>query len=196
MTNIPGWRHAIVTTFGAFGYLSCALQWLWLGVLFLPRLLDSHAPSLFLPPPSDMGQAPSFDLGGPSLLMTAIGIGVTFVVLLLTVIVLARLPLGIAKTGNKVAKTAAETVLPVVTHHKKVSAKKRRMLTVRIIKAIKLLLVLLPVALLLAALFFDAPLPVELVFMIGSLLAIGSLLWFSLEYLTARWLRVPADRLI
>lgn len=196
MKNVPGWHQSIVTVFGVFGYLSCALQWLWLGVLFLPQLLSSEAKNLLLPPSSETSTPTSFNLDGDGLLITALGIAVTLIVLIITVVVLIRLPMGIAKTGNKVAKTAADTVLPVVTHHKKVSAKKRRMLTIRIIKIIKLLLVLLPMALLATAFIFDAPLPKELIFMIGSILAIGSLLWFSLEYITARWLRVPVDRII
>ena len=196
MAHPSAWRRRLVTAFGTLGYLFCIFQWLWSMVLFVPPLLHSEAKTILLPPPSAQSSAPNFDFSGPSLLMTGIGIVVTLIVIIITLIILVRLPIGIAKTGHKVAESTAQAVLPIVTHHKKIPEKRRRLLTVRLIKVMKLLLVLVPALLLLGTLFVDVPLSNDLVFMVGGFLAIGSLVWFSLEYVIARWLEVPSESLI
>lgn len=195
MKTASRWPQSIVATLGALGYVSCTLQWLWLGILFLPSLLDSQK-DLLLPSAAEPLPAATFDFGGSSLLMTGVGIAVTLIVLVISVVILARLPLSIAKTGNKATRGAAEVVLPIVSHHKKLPAKKRRQLAVWIAKVVKLALVIAPVKLLAITFLFEAPLPQDLIFMIGSILAISSIIWFSLEYLVAGWLKVPADRIL
>jgi hypothetical protein len=187
-------RLTLCNLLGSFGYLSCLLQWLWATTLWMPAIMNSQVQELLVPSESNYQLlAAPFDT--PSPLAITVAVIVTIVAVAVTIIVLLRLPMTIAKTGQKVTKKSADLLLPTVTSHRPITQKQKRLLTVRLIKAIKLALVLLPLTATLLIYTQTLPLEYDLVILIGSLLAIGSLAWFTMQYTLAHRLSVPADKL-
>ena len=186
----------VANIFGGLGYISCVLQWLWSFILFLPAIIGSGAIEALLPKthtvqPTIVEPVPST----PSPFITIIAVIITIVVIGVTIFALVKLPLAVAKTGKKVTHEAAEFALPIIARHKALPEKKRRILTARLIRLIKLKLIVIPVI----ALFFvpqnDLPLPFDAILFVGAILAVGSLVWFGAQLILARLLHSPADRL-
>lgn len=179
-----------------FGYTSLVLQWLWVSVLFLPRLFENESIKDFFIPSANTSATPSIEFHTPPLLATILAILITLVVLAVTVFILLRLPTTISKTGEKATLKTAEKIIPVIVHHKKLPAKKKRELTVQMIRVIKFVLILLPFFLLSFVAVFPASLPGDIVIFVGTFLALGSLVWFSLEYAFGRILKVDPLKLL
>lgn len=188
----PSRKTLIVNIFGALGYLSVTLQWLWVTALLLPTLLDNKTVQYFLLPHPNT--EPQSSLVGPitssSLITTVIAVGVTVLMIIITIILLVRLPAAIAKTSKTATTKTAEAALPVFTHHKQLSPVAKRKLTIRLIKVIKFIVILAPLCALIACFFAPIQLSIEIAILVECCLAISSLIWFSLEYLVAYRLRV------
>lgn len=180
----------IVNLFGILGYLSVMLQWLWLTVLLLPSVLENQTvKDIFLPQEAPK-QVVETAYQTPSFVLVALAVIITIVILVVTAIVLARLPATIARVGKKTTDRAAQSIVPAITHHKKLPAKKQRTLSIRVVKYLKFSIVLLPVLLLALGGAIPLSLPNDIALFIGCSLAIGSLLWFSLEYTLAHIKRI------
>ncbi len=186
----------IPNIFGTFGYLSLAIQWLWVFVIFIPPLMANPTIKNFITPEkTDQSTLPSFAINADSLLMTIIAVVITVIVLGVTMIVLAKLPIAIVRAGQKSVETVTENVVPLVTHRAHISPKKKRALTVRLMIIVKLSLVAAALLLLSIAFFVRIDLAIEIIFTIGAITAIGSLVGFGLQYVTAKWLKVPFSAL-
>lgn len=187
----------LANTFGGLGYLSLCFQWLWAGAALLPPLLENESVRKFLIPEPSQTIAPPQPLESAfSPLLLLLAIIITIVVVLISVIILIRLPVAIAKTGKKTVQSTATAIVPIVTHHQKIPLKKQRILTARIIKYIKFALCITPILLLFIFINVAASqISNELLIFIEATLTIGSLLWFSLQYLTARWQKIATENL-
>lgn len=188
-------RTMLANTCGTFGYLSCLLQWLFVSLLYLPLLLDNKQLKGFLLPEPVQQPAHVVTASAPSPFL--IGIAVVFTVLMLffTLFLVLRAPIAIAKTGRNITKKTAEAIVPLVVHHP-LSSTKKRLLTVRLIKLIKLVIVILPLLISLSALFVSVALPIDVTLFVSAFLAIGSIVWFSLQYICAKALNVQLKNLI
>lgn len=180
--------------FGVLGYISCTLQWLWVGVVALPPLLKSGLlDSLTKPKQVDhpILLTPSFETS--PLTVAIIGF-ITLIMLAVTIYILLRLPGAVAKTGETIVQTTTENVLPVLTHHQKLPAKKKRLLTRRVAFYIRLCALVLPfvITMLLPPI---KSLPPDVVIFIASWLALFSMVFFGGSYLLpATVSRKPAPR--
>ncbi len=192
----PNIQKTVVTALGAFGYISLLLQWLWLVGLYLPMLMRSELRALFIPEPDKTEITHTIAIGGPDILWLIIGIGVTAIVLVVTVIALARLPMAIAKTGNKASEAVAEAALPIITHRQPLPPKKRRRLTARLIGYAKICFALLPLLGLIGLLFTAFDLSSDIVIFLSVFLALGTTIWFTLQYVVAKLLHVPLEKII
>ena len=169
--------------FEGAGYMMCLLQWLWVMILILPALLESGLITSLLPKVTEHHASQHIATGPPSPVLILVGGIVTILMLALSVFVLLKFPSTVAKTGTAITHKSADAIVPVVTHHKVLPAKKRRLITGRVLFYIKLLLVLVP----LAACFavpIDAHFSRTLVVFIGSFLATIALSLFGLEHAT------------
>lgn len=187
-------RQLLCNVFGALGYLSCLLQWLWAAVVWLPLVMNDNVKNLLVPD-HPAYQLPMPAVSGPSPFLTILAVIVTVVIMLVTVIVLLRTPVAIAKTGQKVTRKSADALLPAITHHKPVTKKERRHLTVRLVKIAKLIFVLLPVLLVFPAIVQHLELSYGIIMLTAGWLAICSVIWFTLQYLLARLLHISDDKL-
>lgn len=182
--------------FGTLGYLSCLLQWLVVALLYLPALLDNETIKHFLQPEATQPMTPIVADGPPSPILIGFALIFTVFMLIVTIIILVRSPLSLARTGRIITARTAETIVPVITHHRPIPASKKRHLTTQLIKVIKFSLVMMPFLLCYLSIFVQSALAFDIVLFSSAILAIGSLVWFMAQYLSARLLRVPLDKLI
>lgn len=183
--------------FGGIGYISVISQWLWTIALVLPSILENETfKNLLLPQHTEATQSPVAVFDENSLLMIVIAIVVTVVVLIVTVVVLIRLPIALVRTSQKTVTHTVETIIPTITHHKPVSKKKRALLSTKIRIYVKLALCLLPLIPLVFVSTDTIGLDSSIALLIGSVLAIDSIIWFSLQYGVAKLLKIRLEKLL
>ena len=170
---------AIANTFGTLGYLSILLQWTWaLLLVCYPFLTADHS---FLLPDAPTRPLPSTDSTVTSSPITAIiAIAATAFVLVITVIVVAKLPKQIGKGGAKLTHQTAETLIPIVTKHKPLPKKKQRVLSYRLTLILKAALTIIPV---LCLFWVQSPYPLttSVVWTIGLFCASWSVIYIAVQ---------------
>lgn len=140
-------RLALAQLLLGFAYLSVAFQWLWVLALGLPPLIDAGFFDSFISPTKAPEPTVQPTLDSPPLAVT-IAAGVTTILfLIITVIVLIKLPKAVSKTGEAIVHQTANAIVPVISHNKKIAATKKRVLTQRVVLLLRLTLVLLPLLL-------------------------------------------------
>jgi hypothetical protein len=189
-------RTFVANSFGALGYIGCLALWGWSGILFVPKLLENkQIEQIFIPPSSEAipsTQVPSI----PSSAAIILAVVITAIVIIVTLIAIARAPKAIVRTSTTVTTKVAKSALPLITQHQKISPAKAQRLTAELIKIIKLLLVTLPVATCFIGIVVELPLSLDLALLVSSTLAIGALLCFCAQYITARIAGVRIQLLI
>ena len=121
-------------------------EWLWVIVIALPPLIGSDLFQTFISSPAPAEQIQPAPADPSPLTWIFVGV-VTIAVLAMTIIVLIRLPKVILTAGDKTVQATSKSVLPIVTHHQPISAKRRRSLTLRLNLAVQLVLVIVPIVL-------------------------------------------------
>lgn len=158
--------------------MTCLLQWLWIAIVGVPPLLKTGAFDSFVQThaPQPVQPASHTELSP----VTTVLVGIfTLIILIITVVIIIRIPRTIAQTGQKIVHQAADTVMPVVTHHKKLPAKKQRQLSGRLVILIQLIATVLPIGIC----FLLPPvgeLTTQIIAIIGLLLGVISLTGFTL----------------
>lgn len=173
-------RTALANIAGTLGYLSLVLQWMWSLVIFAYPVISGELDTFLFPKPQEVTPT-AVDAGVFTPVVFVVAAVITLLVLGLTAIVIARLPKTIASAGARITKTAATAAIPLATHHKPATKKQRLKLSFRFVIIIKAALVILPLLLLLVARPIDQ-LPQQASLAFGSLCAVGSTLYFSLQY--------------
>jgi|GEM_PF-6254891 len=177
-------RTTITSTLLNLGYLALALQWLWFIILMLPALLDS---SLITSLSSEHVSQPrtANDTPSPLSFMFA-GMAITFA-LVIGVYAVYKTP-GYAKRHiDSSTKSITKLTLPTVIGHKKISAKKKIILSRRLEFIIRIFLSLLAfIGLLLPLGLSINPLSSDVIFLIGSYLFGWTIFWFAIEYFVNR----------
>lgn len=185
-------RLFIVNFFGTLFYLSCLLQWMWATLPYMPgivRLAEMFQGPTGTPVPAQEVVAS----GPPSLFLLIIGLATTAIVIGLTLYILVKFPVTVAKSAQKMTQNASARIVPIVTHRAKLPEKKRRQLTARIVVYLKLTICVLPVILCACTYFFETELEYALTMIIAAVLGLGSLLLLSAQLLIARWLKVKSS---
>ncbi|MBC7512353.1 hypothetical protein H7142_01675 [Candidatus Saccharibacteria bacterium] len=125
------------------GYISLIFEWLWVVVVGVPPLIKTGAFDILMNP-TDTSTTISTETVAISPLTTIAVGAITMILLAFTVVVLIRIPKAIVETGERIVHQAAEVIVPVVTHHKPLPAKKRRMLSRRVMCSIQISASVLP----------------------------------------------------
>lgn len=137
-------RRLAARTIRAAAYSLLTFEWLWLAVIILPPLVATDAfQSFVMPPPIE--EPIVREPNPPSPLTWAFVGAVTFIVFVVTIIVLIRLPKVILSTGDKTIRSASTAAIPVLTHHRPVSKKRRQILVRRVGLGLQLSLAVLPI---------------------------------------------------
>lgn len=186
-------KKGILNFFGSLGYLVCFLQWFWALMLYF-SVIQSLA--IFLTPSASdkhVAQAPSFTFTPPSSLEIIILVTVVIVMIALTLYALIKIPIGIAKSSNKVVHKTAESLAPLVikVQHKEDTKKSRLKLTAKLMFFIKLVLIIIPLVLTLASRLLDEQsVSYSIAITIGYGLAGLCVAFFGIQYLLASWLHI------
>jgi hypothetical protein len=118
---------------------------------------------------------------------------VVIVMVAITIYALISVPKSIIKTSNKMVHKTADTVTPLVikAQHKQDTKTLRMKISSRLTFAIKVLLVLIPIALTAASgLLVDQPIDHSIAMIAGYGLASFSVVFFAVQYGLAKLLRV------
>lgn len=185
-------RLFVVNFFGTLFYLSCLLQWMWATLPYMPgivRLAEMFQGSADASAPTQEVVAS----GPPSLFLLIIAFAATAIVIGLTLYILIKFPVTVAKSAQKMTQSTSARIVPIVTHHAKLPEKKRRWLTARIVIYLKLAICVLPVILCACTYFFETELGYALTIIIAAVLGLGSLLLLGAQLLAARWLKVKSE---
>lgn len=191
------WRHFFVNLCAVFGYLWSSLAWLWVTAVYAPLLIKADALQWMLPQPHTPSTTPSLDISLPPIWMMVLGAAVTLIMIILTLYVLVKVPVMAIRQTSKAIHTTTDQLVPIMTHHKKISQKRQRLLTARLLLYVKLLFACLPVGLTFLALLAPRPqLSFELILFITTLLSLMAILSFSVQQLCVRWFRLPPQQIL
>ncbi len=149
--------------------------------MLAPLLKDSKILELLLPNGTSTVEPVVAEQTASPFMMVVAGI-ITVTMILISLVVLWRLPKKILKAGNTVSYGITESVLPIATHHKKLPKKKQLVLTKRIVLLVRLAFIVVP----LVALVFSPTLKdlsSGLVWLVGASLATISIVSLMLEKL-------------
>lgn len=183
----------LANVFGTLGYFSLLLQWTWtLLLLCYPLLTADH--SFLLPDAPTEPFHPTNDAVTSSPITAVIAVVVTAFVLVMTVIVIARLPKQIGKRGAQITHQTADTIIPIVTKHKPLPQRKRRTLSYRIILAAKAAFIILPVV---GLWWVVAPYPLTdaVVWAIGLYCAGWSVIYFLVQQAVGFFAKIDTRQL-
>lgn len=183
--------------FGVLGYAGVILEWIWLAAIFLPLLLHSEAIKWTIPEKTahETMQYPGLSL--PPTWLFAISAVVTIAMIALTIYIILKVPSSALKTTSKAAHHTADQLVPVVTHHKKISKKKERLISARIFFYLKLVATSLPVLLCFFVLLTPKlDISFSLILLVTATASLLALVGFGLQVALAKLLNVPFDRLV
>lgn len=138
-------RRFFAQAFLVIAYLLVTLQWLWVFAVGLPPLIDAGMLDTFIPTEPVETKSVTHPVELSPVIAIVAG-AVTLLFLALTIVVLIKLPKTISTTGDKIVQQSTNALIPVITHHKKLPAKKKRLISRRIRKGIQVLLLALPLA--------------------------------------------------
>lgn len=177
--------------FRSTSYVFSVLLWLWLTLLLMPVLIDSGIMEVLIPD----SQQPPVVQNSPELpkeMLVAIGVAVTVIMLVLTVVAIVRMPRDVARSGSKVTHVTTEKIVPVLLHKQKLSQKKKREYSARVLAYVRLGFIVVPmVAILFAPPMKDVDPAIGVI--MGSILALVALICMAAEYCILHTLR-PKER--
>ncbi len=193
-------RPKVANFIGAFGYLFCFLQWLWVVILYsgyfesfsnlLLNQIDTESISKPITP-----TVTSSISGMP---LTVMAIIIISVMIIFTIYVIFKMPSIILNSSKNIVHETAETAAPIVAKiaHKKETKKVHIKLTTRLVIAVKAGLIVLAILAMALSKFVEKPVfNYEIVIIIGLWLAGCSIILFAIQYLIARILRVDVSKL-
>lgn len=187
-------KRALVNVVGAVFYVVCMFQWLWSLMPYLPGIMKLvDVPKSATPEPIIPAEH-LVVVGPPSIGMVIFAAAITVLFIGISIYVFIKLPTMAGKAGQKLTKSAATHIAPVVSRHVKLSPKKQRRLTQRIVTYIKFAICLLPVLVATFSYVIDGEISYALTMFLAGVLAIIAVLILCLQLLLAKWLRINLDK--
>ncbi len=168
-----------VNILGSLGYLSLLIEWAWVALVFVYPLAEKGKLSWFMPNTPAIPVPPPAPIAITPFTIVLMGLVVSLCIAA-TIYALIKLPGSIGRTGARVTHISAEAVIPRLTGHKKLTRSRLRRLSFRLIVAVKVVLITLPLVL---TLFLPevSALPQNVIWVILVFLAFWPLLYFGLQ---------------
>lgn len=143
-------RQFALRALGGVGYFTLFMEWFWLVALYLPAMFESELGKTIFPvgeaPEPQPVPAPTASVE-PSVLLVVLTVVLAVCLLAaVTYIIFMKYIPAAAKVSNKAVHVAAEKAVPLVAHKPAhtIPAKKRRLLTERMIFWLKILFTAVP----------------------------------------------------
>lgn len=188
-------KRRSVNILGSLGYISLAIQWLWMiGILGMPILVSDWFKGLFLPNQmTSSTPSPAINVPEP-LAVIFLVLAVVFSVSMI-VYTLVAVPRAVGKTGKKITMTTAKVIIPKISHHKPISKKREKTLVERITWSMKFAAAIVPIFALAIPPRTDLiDLSHQVVVGVGLFCASLTLLWFGGQFLLSKLFRLsPQD---
>lgn len=180
-------KRSIANIFGTLGYMSLIVQWLWAGLtLGFPLFASKEFQTIFLPEPTTPVEPTVSSVSIPEPIAIILMVLASLFAIAISIYMVLAVPRTIGKVGKKVTVKSAETIAPYVTHHKRISDKRKKTLLERITWSVKAALLALPVLALLIPVSSDLGLTNEVVIGVGLTCAGFTLTWFGLQFLVVK----------
>lgn len=170
--------------FGALGYLSTALLWLWAALLLVPWLsslgLVKKMVIVRLAPAHHALEQHAY---APPEWLLYIIVAAAFLVVLVAIVYVVKLPAKTARTVSQATHTAAHKLAVEIVHTPQPPTKQQLALGEAIVWSIKAALVVVPVVVVIvAALLTALPFALSVVMAVTIYLVSWPILWFLLQY--------------
>jgi len=190
-------KKDITNAFGSLGYFFSILLWFWAVMLYFSLIQSA---TLFVAPDANeqVEQQSSYVLSPPGPLEVVLLVVIVIVMIAVTIYALVKIPRSIAKAGNKVVHRTTEAVVPVIirSQRQKDTKKVRGRITTKVIVALKLLLILIPVGLTVGSGLLEKPsIDYTIAMIIGCGLAGIGVFFFAAQYVLAGLLRIKVSEL-
>lgn len=172
---------------GGTAYVFCLLGWFWSTILYLPYLQSILDKFESYYPDAVKETGVPIQSSETNVTLAIVGMVITITMICLTIFILARIPITLAKAGRKITHEPAEIIAPLVTRyqHKKNSSKRQRIIAYRLTMAFKILLITLPVILTISSQLVDQPLDITISIIISSSLGTVAGIFFVIQMLLA-----------
>jgi len=184
-------RARIPNFFGALGYFSIAMQWLWALVIIAYPLLTNA--DLYRQRVTPTQPTPSLTfMFSPQIGLIIAGI-ITVIMVIVSIAAVVSAPKTITKTTANATYATARTLAPLIAPQPS-ATKKHRAMSAQTLLGVKIAAWLVP----LLAVYFapqNAPLPYEAVSAMALICAAATAVNLGLQYGLARLLHVPARQL-
>lgn len=178
--------------FGVFGYISLLIEWVLLICIIAYPAIKNGSLNWIMPaknptPAPIINPAPANDV------TMLVGIIITVICLGIAVYAIYTIPRSIGKVGAKITHNAAATVVPALTHHRKITKKSRLKLTLRTVTVIKLTMLILPLAVVLVVPSFTA-LSKDVVMLTTLFMASWALFNFTIQLTLTKFAKLNPDQ--
>ena len=192
-------HNSILKILGGTGYFTVFMEWFWMVALYLPAFFESDAGKTIFPKSEIQSEpfvATPVSPAEPSMLLTVLAIiaAVTVVILVIYVVLAKYIPTA-AKVTTKVVHVAAEKAVPVVAHKplEKIPARKRKLLTERVLFWAKLLAALVPLVIVVVTRISQKTVEAQIVILGFAFLAAAAFICFLFQTWLARKWRMSED---
>lgn len=182
----------LVAVLGGAGYITMLVQWAWLGVVMLPWVLGQ--PIFEAPEAAPVTVRPAQTGEQFSAGSAIMAVGVTVIMIGVTIYILSKLPGYAVAKSSSIVHEAHHIVVPKVTPHTRLSARKKITLSSQTLFIIKLVLSLLPFVGLFAAMKTHPPLGDDIIVIVGLFWLAWSLVLIVAQRLAAALQRVDYSR--
>ena len=182
--------------FGALGYLSCSLQWLWTIVLYFSWLKALVV--IVSPTNNQVVKTPAPVVFEPNIVLTIVA-GIIFAAMIaLTIYFFYKIPATIIRIGKKSVQRAANSVAPIVlqAQHKKETKRNLIKLTPKITIILKLIIIITPLVLTFTSYLIEKQMiEYSVALFAGIWLACSGIVFFVVQYIIASLLSVKRQNL-
>jgi|JI10StandDraft_1071094.scaffolds.fasta_scaffold03201_13 hypothetical protein len=173
----------LIQIVGAIGYIACALEWLWVAVLYMPALLSS---GIFVPMEREVVPVVAQPYHTPSVIDIAIVAGITIIFVALSIYLLLKLPGVVTKTASRAVHVSSDFIMPKVVDTKHTTKKRLLVLSARMQLILKFIAALLPPIVITFSSFPDVPLEPAVIWTVMLFVSAWAVGMFGLQWLLAR----------
>lgn len=178
----------IMNFFGTIGYISSCLGWIWALIQYINHifpLLETNEKLIIIP----VKTIPTETGIGPIIFVSAVAV----IMIVISIFLIIKIPGMISSAGKKIVQSTADKAAPLIikSMHKRVTKKAKLKLSAKLKFILKILIVLLPVIISALAIFSDKQeLEYSIVISVSSIIAVISILFFAIQYLSAKFFAI------
>ncbi|MGB3009016.1 MAG: hypothetical protein WBB33_01530 [Candidatus Saccharimonadales bacterium] len=174
----------LVSVIGGLGYLSIIFQWVWLILLCMTWFLSLEGIKN-LGTPSE--RSVTVATQAPPIVETAIAIVVTIVIIGVKLYIVSKLPGYVIKQSSHITHATRDIILPTITPDKKLSKRKERVISARLLLGTKIVFSAVAFLGLFGVVALQPPIDSKVIFAVGGYLFVWSIVLVILQRVIAHF---------